>query len=344
MSPPHAAFSTRPPANTGPVPAPAGRLGLRGASDFRAPAAADGGCTRIGGVVHLVFARVAQVASSRLRSEPVPRHQKLPALTCSTTGLARRATFLCLALPVVLTTGLLPTTARADLPALVATSRASVLPVGTFDALSSPRFSFRGTGFVVGDGSLIITNAHVLPEPGALPTPQLAVLANAQGETAQVRQVTLVQVDRTRDLALLRIEGVPLQALALAEPDSVREGMDVALMGFPIGGVLGYSAVTHRGIIASITRIALPAPVARQLDARAIAQLREGPFEVYQLDATAYPGNSGGPVLDLRNGAVVGVVNMVLVRGTRESALSNPTGISYAIPARFVRDLLQRER
>jgi len=33
-----------------------------------------------------------------------------------------------------------------------------------------------------------------------------------------------------------------------------------------------------------------------------------------------------------------------LVRGTRESALSNPTGISYAIPVRFVRDLLQRER
>jgi hypothetical protein len=33
---------------------------------------------------------------------------------------------------------------------------------------------------------------------------------------------------------------------------------------------------------------------------------------------------------------------MVLVRGTRESALSNPTGITYAIPVRFVRELLQR--
>ena len=35
------------------------------------------------------------------------------------------------------------------------------------------------------------------------------------------------------------------------------------------------------------------------------------------------------------------MINMVLVRGTRESALTNPTGISYAIPVRFVRELLQ---
>ena len=83
---------------------------------------------------------------------------------------------------------------------------------------------------------------------------------------------------------------------------------------------------------------------ARQLDAKTVSRLRDGPFEVYQLDATAYPGNSGGPLLNAQTGEVVGVVNMVLVRGTRESALSNPTGITYAIPVRFVRELLQRER
>jgi S1-C subfamily serine protease len=230
---------------------------------------------------------------------------------------------------------------RADMTALVAASRPSVLPVGTYNAVSSPRFGFRGSGFVVGDGSLVVTNAHVLPDAETTPAPQLAVLVGSRGETAGGRLATLVTVDRAHDLALLRLEGPPLPALTLAGADSVREGMDVALIGFPIGGALGYSPVTHRGIVASITTIALPSATARQLDARAVSRLREGPFEVYQLDATAYPGNSGGPVLNAHTGEVVGVVNMVLVRGTRESALSNPTGITYAIPVRFVRDLLR---
>ena len=245
-----------------------------------------------------------------------------------------RRAILCAALPLALPV-------RADLPGLVLASRPSVLPVGTYNALNSPRFNFRGSGFVVGDGNLVVTNAHVLPEGKTSPEPQLAVLVAARGESAEGRRATLVGVDRTHDLALLRVPGPQLPALTLAEPDTVREGMDVALMGYPIGGVLGYSTVTHRGIIASITRIALPSLAARNLDAKAVSRLRDGPFEVYQLDATAYPGNSGGPLLNAQTGEVVGVINMVLVRGTRESALSNPTGITYAIPVRFVRDLLQ---
>jgi S1-C subfamily serine protease len=233
------------------------------------------------------------------------------------------------------------TGARADLSALVSNVRSSVLPVGTYSALSSPRFTFRGSGFVVDDGTVLVTNAHVLPEPGTLPIPQLAVLTTRADGGRDARMAELLGVDRAHDLALLRLAGPPLPALELAEPGAVREGMDVALMGFPIGGVLGYSAVTHRGIVSSITAIALPSLNARQLDEKAIVQLREGPFEVYQLDATAYPGNSGGPLLDAQTGRVVGIVNMVLVRGTRESALSNPTGITYAIPVRFVRDLLK---
>jgi S1-C subfamily serine protease len=233
---------------------------------------------------------------------------------------------------------------RADLPALVAASRGAVLPVGTFNALESPRFGFRGTGFVVGDGNLLITNAHVLPASSVVPAPQLAVLVNPRGSTADVRRATLLQTDRVHDLALLRLEGPPLPALSLAEPSVVREGMDLAVMGYPIGGVLGYSTVTHRGILASITAIALPSQAARQLESRTLARLREGPFEIYQLDATAYPGNSGGPVLDLASGAVIGVLNMVLVRSTRESALSSPTGISYAVPVRFVKEILAQPR
>ena len=64
---------------------------------------------------------------------------------------------------------------------------------------------------------------------------------------------------------------------------------------------------------------------------------------VLQLDATAYPGNSGGPLLDADTGQVLGILNMVLVKASRESALSQPTGISYAIPVEHLRALIERK-
>ncbi|HMR71922.1 MAG TPA: S1C family serine protease, partial [Rubrivivax sp.] len=63
-------------------------------------------------------------------------------------------------------------------------------------------------------------------------------------------------------------------------------------------------------------------------------------FDIYQLDATAYPGNSGGPGLNADTGDVVAGINMVLTKGSRESALQHPSGISYAIPVRWVHELL----
>lgn len=254
-------------------------------------------------------------------------------------GLAGGAIFRCEAQSVE---------ARSDLRAVVARARPAVVPVGTYSATANPRFGFRGSGFVVGDGHLVITNAHVLPatpEPGS--DQRLAVLAQSAApgrEAGDLRFASLAAVDRVHDLAVLRLDGPALPVLPLAAADRVAEGNSIALMGFPVGGALGYSPVTHRGIVASVTTVALPAPSAAQLDPRAVARLRAGNFEVLQLDATAYPGNSGGPVLDAETGEVVGVVNMVLVRGSRETALSAPTGITYAIPVPHVRALLEEAR
>lgn len=235
--------------------------------------------------------------------------------------------------------------ARGDLVSVIAAAKPSVLPVGTFSATDSPRFGFRGTGFAVGDGTLVMTNFHVLPPAAESDSgPVMVVLTGRSDDVGQLRRARVVATDRPRDLALLRIEGSPLTPLPLDEPGRVREGQAIALMGFPIGGALGFAVVSHRGIVASITTAALPAASAQQLDPRALLRLREGNFEIYQLDVTAYPGNSGGPVLDADTGRVVAVINMVLVKAGRESALSNPTGISYAIPVRHVHELIRSAR
>jgi S1-C subfamily serine protease len=231
-------------------------------------------------------------------------------------------------------------------PEIIAATRPSVLPIGTWDPLASPRFAFFGTAFVVGDGLQVVTNQHVInakKDPKDTAPAQWVVQLNS-GDQVTWRELSLVRSDAVHDLALLRLQGRPLPALPLAQDERLREGLAVLLMGFPIGGVLGFQPVTHRGMVSSVAPIALPAGNVSRLADGALRQLRRGVFDIVQLDATAYPGNSGGPVLDAETGEVVAVVNMVLVKGSREAALTHPSGISYAIPVRWVRELLDQTR
>jgi serine protease Do len=234
---------------------------------------------------------------------------------------------------------------RAGRVEVVDAAKPSVLAVGTANALKSPRFSFRGTGFVVGDGNHLITNVHVLPAASAAdPADRLAVVLPKPRDDRDVRAARVVATDPEHDLALLKFEGPALPALPLADAGGVaKDGTSVVLIGYPIGVVLGFIPVTHRGIVAATVAIAQPQPSSRQLTERAVARMRQGSFDVYQLDATAYPGNSGSPLLDDDSGKVLGVVNSVFVKASRESALSQPTGISYAIPVRHVLELMERK-
>jgi len=232
--------------------------------------------------------------------------------------------------------------AQADIQSAIAKVKPSILLVGYYKATNSPRFSMRGTGFVVTNGNQAVTNAHVLLGPGEDTTgSDLVVQVRTAKNEWETRKATIIEVDRVHDLALMQIEGAPVAALALRDSDTVREGQSVAFMGFPIGGALGFSPVTHRGMVSSITAISLPAATGQQLTERVIRSLREGTFNIFQLDGTAYPGNSGGPLFDIDTGEVIGVINMVFIKGTKESALTNPSGISYAIPANFIKVLTQ---
>jgi S1-C subfamily serine protease len=204
-----------------------------------------------------------------------------------------------------------------------------------------PAVRLLGTGFalMVGDRPVIVTNAHVIPEDLDIDRrEQLAVFAG-RGAQVQPRAAQPLAIDREHDLAVLAYEGAPLPALTLAANDRARPGERVAFTGFPIGAVLGLYPATQEGIIAAVTPVARPANSGRDLDAVQMRRLRS-PFDVYQLDAIAYPGNSGSAVYRQETGEVIGVMNSVFVKESRESLLSAPSGIAFVIPVRHLRALI----
>lgn len=232
----------------------------------------------------------------------------------------------------------------AELTQTIERIKPSVVGVGTFLKTRSPSVLFVGTGFAVADGRHVITNAHAFARPLDATKLETAIVLVSKGGEPEPREAELIAIDKEHDLALLKLSGNPLPALKLGDSTVVREGQTLAFTGFPIGMVLGFHPATHRAMVAAITPVALPGITARQLTARTISRIRDSVYRVFQLDGTAYPGNSGSPLYDPDDGTVYGIINAVFVQGTREAAISRPSGITYAIPSRHIRELLQREK
>ena len=259
-------------------------------------------------------------------------------------GLPAAALLLALAAALLLATGAVRAQNLAD---TIARVKPSIVGVGSFDDLRRPPALLTGTGFVVGDGRLIVTNNHVVPLIASDESSRRIVVftpANVGGVLdgeGDIRNARVVERDIDHDLAILRIEGPPLPALRLDAGAELRDGDPVAFTGFPLGAVLGLHPATHAGHVAAVTPVATPALSPGQITPGALRRLREN-FRVYQLDATAYPGNSGSPVYAPGSGRVIAIINSVYVRESKESAIETPSGVTYAIPVRYAAELLAK--
>lgn len=237
-----------------------------------------------------------------------------------------------------------PCDADEALAQAIARIKPSVVGVGSLQKTRTPPMNFIGTGFAAGDGLSVLTCAHVIQKLlDANPNEVIGILTG-QGEAAQFRPAKVVSIDTEHDLALLRLAGAPLPALALGDAGTVREGQAMAFMGFPLGTLLGLHHVTHRATVSSLTPVVMPSENAQRLDTRRLAQLQKSPYTVFQLDATAYPGSSGSPLFDPETGVVYGIVNMVYVKGLKETAISAPSGITYAIPGTYMQAILLKNK
>jgi S1-C subfamily serine protease len=198
-----------------------------------------------------------------------------------------------------------------------------------------------GTGFAVLDGHYVVSCAHTFSKPLNSEKKEIHAVFLGHDRQVSVRAAEVIATDKARDLALLKISGSPIPTLKIGDSDRAREGWQLYFTGFPIGSVLGLNPSTHRAGLAAIIPIFTPMLNTSQLNVRTVKQARD-PYEVFELDAIAYPGNSGSPVWHPETGEVLGVVNSVYVKGAKEAALSAPSGITYAIPAKYVKQLIEQ--
>ncbi|NOT34424.1 MAG: trypsin-like serine protease [Candidatus Eisenbacteria bacterium] len=138
--------------------------------------------------------------------------------------------------------------------------------------------SFFGAGFLVdAERRWLLTNAHVVGE-----SPSEVEVAFADGEFQPAKKI---YVDSFTDVAVLQVEHIPTgrRPAILETRDEVAVGETVGAFGHP----LGMHFTGTRGIVSNVTDQAGP--------------------DLLQIDATVDHGNSGGPVISLRSGRVIGI-------------------------------------
>ena len=218
----------------------------------------------------------------------------------------------------------------------------SVVGIGLMTPINARSAQLRGTGFVFGNGQYVATNYHVVSDVLDPTIVQYYAVLNGSGRRPDVLRAEIIATDLVHDIAILHITK-SLPSLKLAIDEYYEPGLEIAFTGFPIGAVLGLYPATHAGIIAGLTSDSTPARNSDQLTQTIIERLSQA-FLVYQLDATAYPGNSGSPLYLQESGIVIGIINKVFVKEGKESALTNPSGITYAIPIRHLKRLAEKHQ
>lgn len=172
-----------------------------------------------------------------------------------------------------------------------------------------------GTGFVVSEDGLIMTNRHVVRDSEATYTVVFNDGDRIEGE--------VIALHPTQDLALVRVDKTNLAPLTFAESDEILVGQTVVAIG---NALTEFDNTVSRGVVSGLRRSIVASDQAGN---------SEELSNIIQTDAAINPGNSGGPLLDI-NGRVIGV-NVATARGAQS--------IGFAIPSntamRMIEDVVE---
>lgn len=258
-------------------------------------------------------------------------YSKLPKIQLSTLALA-------VALGVIVAVGLYQAQARGLIPgnitlpkppeetrtilkeenvviSVVEKTSPSVVAIGVtrrvinpFDPFALPKKEDAtiGTGFIVSDKGIIVTNKHVVFDGGT----KYTVVTRDD----QKYEVKRIYRDPIFDLALVQIEASGLKALELGDSSKLKVGQTVIAIGNALGQ---FTNTVTTGVVSGLGR-----------------KVFESSDNLIQTDAAINPGNSGGPLLN-SSGQVIGV-NVAVSEGGQNIGFAIPINSVKAIVDEFV--------
>jgi serine protease Do len=165
-----------------------------------------------------------------------------------------------------------------------------------------------GSGFIVSQDGYIMTNAHVV---------EAADEINVKLTDKREFKAKVIGSDRRTDVALIKIDATSLPTVRFGDPNKLRVGEWVLAIGSPFG----FENTVTAGIVSA--------------KGRSLPQENYVPF--IQTDVAVNPGNSGGPLFNLR-GEVVGVNSQIYSR------TGGFMGLSFAIPIDVANDIANQLR
>ena len=165
-----------------------------------------------------------------------------------------------------------------------------------------------GSGFIISADGYIMTNAHVVDAADEV----TVKLSDKREFKAKV-----IGADRRTDMALLKIEASGLPAVKFGDPNKLKVGEWVVAIGSPFG----FENTVTAGIVSA--------------KGRSLPQENFVPF--IQTDVAVNPGNSGGPLFNMK-GEVVGINSQIYSR------TGGFMGLSFAIPIDVASDIAQQLR
>ena len=165
-----------------------------------------------------------------------------------------------------------------------------------------------GSGFIISADGYILTNAHVVEAAD-----EITVKLTDKREL----KAKVIGADRRTDIALIKIDASNLPVVRFGDPNRLKVGEWVLAIGAPFG----FENTVTAGIVSA--------------KGRSLPQENYVPF--IQTDVAVNPGNSGGPLFNLR-GEVVGINSQIYSR------TGGFMGLSFAIPIDVANDIAQQLR